>query len=231
MHPILKLSGVTAVAAVVVTAAFLLFPRDGESGEAHGPARARTALPMKEESFIPEGPGAPSSGGTARSEGDIRERPSTPSAAKARRDLVSAPYAATERAMLTGDSINEVAIEALQSKRFDRLVTQFEVEQAGMTGEITAAYRAELQRLLGSIDKPNQIDRLVCGTDLCIASIRSPSRDWFPAWYESMQEKSSLPMNALTGNSIDLGGSGVEYRLLFSISKDVKGFMGSAPRS
>jgi hypothetical protein len=46
-----------------------------------------------------------------------------------------------------------------------------------------------------------------------------------------MQDRTRLPMNALTGSSIGLGGSGMEYRLLFSISKEVRGFTGPAPRS
>lgn len=228
MRPILKFS---AAVAVVAAASYVFLPLDGVGRGAYEQAGLRDSLLMKEEPFVPHGLGVRGAVGTDRSEGVMQGGPAPPHIARARNDFVSAPYAATERAMLTGGAINEVAMEALQSKRFDRLINQFEVEQAGMTGEITAAYRAELQRLLGSINEPIQIDRLVCGTDLCIASIRSPSRDWFPAWYASMQESSRLPMNALTGNSIDLGGSGIEYRLLFSISNEVKGFMGSAPRS
>ncbi|MGH8078054.1 MAG: hypothetical protein ACREPE_12120 [Lysobacter sp.] len=147
------------------------------------------------------------------------------------RNVASAPYSATERAMLSDGMINEAAIDALKSKQFDRLLTNFDSEQMGMTAELTASYRAELERLLGSVAEPKQIDRLVCGTDLCIASIRSPSGDWYPAWLESVQGRSGLPMHALTGNAIDRGSSGVEYRLLFSISNGVEGFTGSAPRS
>lgn len=151
--------------------------------------------------------------------------------AKSAKNQASAPYSATERAMLSDGMVNEAAIKALKSKQFDRLLTNFDSEQMGMTAELTAAYRAELESLLGSVAEPKQIDRLVCGTDLCIASIRSPSGDWYPAWLDSVQGRSSLPMHALTGNAVDHGGSGVEYRLLFSISDGVKGFTGSAPRS
>lgn len=146
-------------------------------------------------------------------------------------ERASAPYSATERAMLSNGMVNETAIKVLQSKQFDRLLTRLEIEQGGMTAELTAAYRAELEKLLGSVAMPKQIDRLVCGTDLCIASIRSPDRGWYAAWFEGAQSRSSLPMFTLTGNTIDLGGGGVEYRLLFSTSDSVKGFTGSAPRS
>lgn len=141
------------------------------------------------------------------------------------------PYSATERAMLTKGMVNETAIRALQSKHFDRLLTQFEKEQHGMTAELTTAYRGELEKSLAQVPAPKQIDRLVCGTEICIASIRSPSKDWYGTWFDSAQSQSALPMNTLTGKTIDLGGSGVEYRLLFSTSDTVKGFTGSMSRS
>lgn len=137
----------------------------------------------------------------------------------------------TEQAMLSNGFVNEAATRALKSKHFDRFLTQIEIEQNGLTDELTAAYRNELEKSLGSVAAPKQLDRLVCGTDLCIATIRSSSKDWYSAWSQSVQARSELSMNALTGNEVDLGGSGVEYRVLFSTSKGVRGFTGPPPHS
>lgn len=139
------------------------------------------------------------------------------------------PHSAMERAMLSGEALNERAMALLEAKNFDGQLTKLESEQLGVTSELTTAYRAELERSLASVDAPKQIDRLVCGVAVCVGSIRSPVRDWYEGWFDGVQERSGLPMTTLTGKAIDLGGSGMEYRLLFSTSPAVKGFSGSAP--
>lgn len=218
-----------AFATVAAAGLYLALLPSLSTGGARSPNGAHEAAQVSSGNLA-AGPGdASRQASVARSDGAAGATAPAPVGPLPQPAVDSGAYSATERSLLSQGMITEASIAVLRSSQFERIVARFEDEQLGLTADLTAAYRAELQRLLDPIAEPTRIDRLVCGTELCLGSIRSPSQGWYPAWSESIQGLSALPIKTLTGNSVDLGASGVEHRLLFSISGGVKGFSGTAP--
>lgn len=130
-----------------------------------------------------------------------------------------------ESRMLTNNMVNDNAMKMLQAKNFDEVVNALDAENAGRYNPVTETYRNQIEDTLGSVGKHGQIDRFACGSNICMASIRTPSdATWFKDWYENLQPAATAPIGALTGHDVTLPGGVIEHRILFTTQPGSAGF-------
>jgi hypothetical protein len=122
-----------------------------------------------------------------------------------------------EARMLTNGALNENALKLLQTKNFDAVVNALDAENGGRYNPVADKYRNEVQDTLTAAGKQSQIDRFACGTNVCLAWIRTSAADtWYRSWYEGLQPGSSVPIGALSGFDVQLPGGITEHRILFT---------------
>jgi hypothetical protein len=133
---------------------------------------------------------------------------------------------AFESRMLTKNLVNDNAMKLLRARNFDEVVNALDAGNAGHYNPVTETYRNQVEHTLGNIGKQGQIDRFACGSNICMASIRTPPGEtWFRDWYENLQPAATAPIGALAGYDVTLPGGMVEHRILFTTQPGSAGFV------
>lgn len=127
--------------------------------------------------------------------------------------LAGSPF---EASLLTDGALNSHSLKLLEAKDFEKVLDELDAQNAGRSNDIVGKYRGQIESTLQSFGKNMQLDRLVCGVNVCMGTIRAAQNQSFNDWYEGIQTASVAPMGALSEYPVQLPGGGVEHRLLFT---------------
>ena len=92
-------------------------------------------------------------------------------------------------------------------------------------------YRDLFDETLAALPGGRSVNRLACGVKMCMASIVA-DKEWpdFFNWQVSLHDLSDLPMQATAADWVDRPGGGVEYRMIFTTSREFNAIQGDASR-
>lgn len=133
---------------------------------------------------------------------------------------------AFEQSLLTKGMVNDRAMKSLEAKNFDQVVNALDGQNAGRRNDLAGKYRAEIEETLAAFGPRSRLDRFACGSNVCMASFRSPASDKsFFDWYENLQNTSLLNFGAMAQYQVQLPDGVREHRILFTTLPGTAGFV------
>lgn len=139
-------------------------------------------------------------------------------------------YMPIEATYLTDGAVNERATDMLESPDFDKLLDAFDAQNAGGRNELASAYRVAIEETLSTVSAPKRLERVVCATEMCFATLRTSEATWFSGWYTNLQRNLKLPMQVLISREAKpSSGDGIEYRLMFTTGENSQGGIMGGP--
>lgn len=130
-----------------------------------------------------------------------------------------------EASLFDGVAVSARASEMLSSKQFGMYFAKLQSESTAESVARLQDYRPMLEKTLAATTEGVSIDRMACGTNLCVAVIQATAgASGFKDWLSTIQGaaskgKEALPMPALTSWQVPLAGGGVENRILFTTNR------------
>lgn len=225
------------VAAVVVLAlavAYLLWERsdrqqlDATSESAVGDAAASSGNHSSDQIA-----GARSAGVEPRAS-SIPDQPEIPGDA-----MLASPAArmgspgALERSLIDFQhkALTANASRLVVSPKFDDYAARLQADADADAVKRMRDYRELFDETLAALPGERSVNRLACGMKMCMASIIA-DKEWPDVfnWQMSLHDLSDLPMQATAVDWVDRPGGGVEYRMIFTTSREFNAIQGDASR-
>lgn len=115
------------------------------------------------------------------------------------------------------------------SPKFDEYAAKLQSDADADAVKRMRDYRDLFDETLAALPGGRSVNRLACGVKMCMASIVA-DKEWpdFFNWQMSLHELSELPMQASAVDWIDRPGGGVEYRMIFTTSREFNAIQGDA---
>ena len=113
------------------------------------------------------------------------------------------------------------ASRLLLSPKFDEYAAKLQSDADADAVKRMRDYRDLFDETLAALPGGKSVNRLACGVKMCMASIVA-DKEWpdFFNWQMSLHDLSDLPMQATATDWVDLSGGGVEYRMIFTTSRE-----------
>lgn len=133
--------------------------------------------------------------------------------------LGGATAIAFERNLLSNASLDANKVRALLlSKKFDAQLDQFSYQSAtdADASDLSALYRKMLEKQIQKNHLEAQIDRLVCGTQLCAGSLRNGSDSEYTRWTQIFFADPNTPHFSLLDATVERARGEFDHRFVFS---------------
>jgi hypothetical protein len=116
-----------------------------------------------------------------------------------------------------------------RSPKFDDYAAKLQSDADADAVKRMRDYRELFDETLAALPGAKSVNRLACGVKMCMASIVA-DKEWsdFFNWQVSLHDMSDLPMQASATDSVNLPGGGVEYRMIFTTSREFNAIQGDA---
>lgn len=113
------------------------------------------------------------------------------------------------------------ALRLTLSPKFDEYAAKLQSDADAGAVKRMRDYRDLFDETLAALPGGKSVNRLACGVQMCMASIVA-DKEWpdFFNWQMSLQDLSDLPMGALAADWVDRPGGGIEYRMIFTTSRE-----------
>lgn len=113
------------------------------------------------------------------------------------------------------------ASRLIRSPKFDEYAAKLQSDADADAVKRMRDYRDLFDETLAALPGAKSVNRLACGVKMCMASIVA-DKEWpdFGNWQMSLHDLSDLPMQASTMDWVDLSGGSVEYRMIFTTSRE-----------
>ena len=141
------------------------------------------------------------------------------------------PPGALERSLIDFQhkALTAHALRLTLSPKFDEYAAKLQSDADADAVKRMRDYRDLFDETLAALPGGISVNRLACGVKLCMASIVA-DKEWpdFFNWQMSLHEVSDLPMQASATDWVDRSGGGVEYRMIFTTSREFNAIQGDA---
>lgn len=121
------------------------------------------------------------------------------------------------------------ALRLTLSPKFDEYAARLQADADADAVKRMRDYRDLFDETLAALPGVKSVNRLACGLKMCMASIVA-DKEWpdFFNWQMSLHDLSDLPMQAAAVDWVDRPGGGVEYRMIFTTSREFNAIQGDA---
>ncbi len=128
-------------------------------------------------------------------------------------------------------AITAHALQILESSKFDDYAARLQADADADAVRRMREYRDLFEQTLAALAGDTSVNRLACGIKMCMASIVA-GKQWsdFDKWQTSLNDQPDLPMQASVVSQVDRPGGGLEYRLIFTTSREFNAIQGAPPR-
>ncbi len=123
------------------------------------------------------------------------------------------------------------AFQVIESPKFDDYAAKLQAGADADAVKRMREYRDLFEETLAALPGDKSVNRLACGIKMCMASIVA-GKPWpdFDNWQMSLYDLSDLPMQATLIARVDRPGGGVEYRMIFTTSREFNAMQAGPPR-
>lgn len=121
------------------------------------------------------------------------------------------------------------AARLVVSPKFDDYAAKLQSDADADAAKRMRDYRDLFDETLAALPEGRSVNRLACGVKMCMASIVA-DKEWpdFFNWQMSLHDLSDLPMQASATDWVDRPEGAVEYRMIFTTSREFNAIQGDA---
>ena len=140
---------------------------------------------------------------------------------------------AFERNLLSGTSLDSKKIQPLLlSEKFDALLEQFANQSAADAdaSELSDVYGKMVEAQIQKNNLKLQVDRLICGTQICVGSFRNGSDSEYASWTTAFFSDPKTPSYGFVDTTVARGQGESQHRFIFSIDPAANSVVIPTPR-